>query len=85
MNNAFGFRVYPLPAILKDYIMKFCKDCKYYKKATFFNTEKCTNENIIRIHISPVSGKKYINDDSPSWLRFYSTKCGINAEYFEPK
>lgn len=63
--------------------MKFCKDCKFYKKGWFtflLNGEydKCVHPAFA----SPIDGT---SQNLCSTIRNYSEYCGLEAKLFEPK
>ena len=60
--------------------MKFCKDCKYFKRS--INENDCHHKNALQ-EVDLVYGKNKYH--IAKYCRMSSTLCGIEAKWFEPK
>ncbi len=68
-------------------MIKFCKNCKYYKTPPFYTQpilNECTNPKISK-ETSTITGKTYPYEKSCWYLRKVYGECGVNGKLFEPK
>lgn len=65
--------------------MKFCKDCKHYRKGGA--TSKVAFPDACRcgeITFDPVTGMEITYAGEPRDLRHDDNKCGMSAKWFQP-